>query len=249
MARKATKSSSRNYFTKETEEWIIKYNACTDQKEKDRIFTDHIYFPFYKLAENIINTFKFYHTDVNSIEDLKLDIIEMLVTDKIQRFDPSKGAKAFSYFGTIVKRWLIAYSNKNYDKQKLNISISSCEDWFSEDQKSVQDKNTITLSQFIDLWVERVYSNLDKIFNKPSEKQIADAVLTVFRTRKNLEDLQSTKNFDMFRKKAFYLYIREITGCDTPFLTKVILKLKDNFYKMYAEYIKQDLIETEVTDY
>ena len=52
MARKRSKA---NYFTKETEEYIVKFNTSTDQDYRSKIFTDHIYFPFYKLAENIIN--------------------------------------------------------------------------------------------------------------------------------------------------------------------------------------------------
>ena len=104
MARKPSKNSPKVYFTKETEEYIIKYNACTDQDEKNKIFTDHLYFPFYKLAENIIHTYKFYNTDTDQIEDLKLDIIRMLLTEKIAGSDHKIGTKAFSYFGTIVKR-------------------------------------------------------------------------------------------------------------------------------------------------
>ena len=54
--------SKANYFTKETEEYIVKYNESTDSDYRAKIFTEHIYYPFYKLAENIINTFKFYYT-------------------------------------------------------------------------------------------------------------------------------------------------------------------------------------------
>jgi hypothetical protein len=32
-------------------------------------------------------------------------------------FDPSKGAKAYSYFGTIAKRYLILSNQKNYKKR------------------------------------------------------------------------------------------------------------------------------------
>ena len=108
--------SKANYFTKETEEYIVKYNESTDPDYRAKIFTDHIYYPFYKLAENIIHTFKFYYTDVPDIEDLKHVIVTVLLEEKIMKFDPTYGAKAYSYFGTIVKRWLINYNNKNYKK-------------------------------------------------------------------------------------------------------------------------------------
>ena len=55
----ARKKSKNNYFTKETEEYIVRYNNSIDSDYRAKIFTDYIYFPFYKLAENIIHTFKF----------------------------------------------------------------------------------------------------------------------------------------------------------------------------------------------
>ena len=115
MARKKAKA---NYFTTETEQYIVKYNTSTDSEYRNSIFTEHIYLPFYKLAENIIHTFKFYYTDVEKIEDLKHEIVSVLLEEKIMKFDPTNGAKAYSYFGTIVKRWLINYNNKNYKKLK-----------------------------------------------------------------------------------------------------------------------------------
>ena len=66
----ARKKSKANYFTTETEEYIVKFNTSTDQEYRNKIFSEHIYYPFYKLAENIIHTFKFYYTDVDKIEPL-----------------------------------------------------------------------------------------------------------------------------------------------------------------------------------
>jgi hypothetical protein len=128
MARTKAKS---NYFTKETEEYIVIYNNSEDPVLRARVFTDHIYMPFYKLAENIIHTFKFYYTDVEHIEDLKHEIVSVLLEEKIMKFDPTNGAKAYSYFGTIVKRWLINYNNKNYKKLKQIGSFSDVEESYN----------------------------------------------------------------------------------------------------------------------
>jgi hypothetical protein len=78
----ARKKSKANYFTAETEEYIVRYNLSIDSDYRARIFTDHIYIPFYKLAENIIHTFKFYYTDVERIEDLKHEVVSMLLEEK-----------------------------------------------------------------------------------------------------------------------------------------------------------------------
>ena len=111
----------RNYFTQETEDAIVRYNNSTNDAERSQIYQDYIHYPFFKLTQNIIHTFKFYYTEVENLEDLQHEIMIFLL-DKIHKFDPSRGAKAYSYFGTIVKRWLIIYNNKNYDKKITNIS-------------------------------------------------------------------------------------------------------------------------------
>jgi len=221
----ARKKSKANYFTKETEDYIVKYNNSTDSDYRAKIFTDHIYLPFYKLAENIIHTFKFYYTDVERIEDLKHEIVSVLLEEKIMKFDPTNGAKAYSYFGTIVKRWLINYNNKNYKKLKQVGNFSDIEDQYEQELK-VDHKAAKNLSDFIDNWVEHAYGILDELFAKDSDKHIADAVLTIFKTRHDL---------DIFKKKALYIYIREMTDCDTPNLTKVINVLKADFRKRYQK--------------
>ena len=220
MARQRSKA---NYFTKETEEYIVKYNTSDDQEYKNKIFSEHIYLPFYKLAENIIHTFKFYYTDVDRIEDLKHEIVSVLLEEKIDKFDPTNGAKAYSYFGTIVKRWLINYNNKNYKKLKQIGQFSEMEETYEPDL----DRDTVskkTLAITLDEWIDEVYNDLDYLFDKESDRQIADAILIVFKTRNDI---------DIFKKKALYIYIREMTDCDTPALTKVVNILKNNWYNKY----------------
>ena len=229
MARKRAKA---NYFTTETEQYINKYNLSIDPEYRAKIFTDHIYLPFYKLAENIIHTFKFYYTDVEKIEDLKHEIVAVLLEEKIMKFDPDNGAKAYSYFGTIVKRWLINYNNKNYKRLKQIGSFSDIEDSF-EVSLDLDSPSAISLSNFLDEWVEEMYEDLDNLFIKNSDKQIADAVLTIFRTRHDL---------DLFKKKALYIYIREMTDCETPHLTKVISILKEEWMRKYLFYYDQGLL-------
>ena len=153
------------------------------------------------------------------------------------KFDKNNGAKAYSYFGTIVKRWLINYNNKNYKKLKKIGSFTEAEDDSYNDPSNFDNENTITLSYFLDLYVQEMYDKLDTVFTKESEMKIADAILTIFQKRRDL---------DIFKKKALYIYIREMTDCETPHLTKVVNKLKDEFYVMYDKYVSLDLIRTKV---
>ena len=229
MARKRAKA---NYFTKETEDYIVKYNESTDQEYRNKIFTDHIYLPFYKLSENIIHTFKFYYTDVDKIEDLKHELVSVLLEDKIMKFDPTNGAKAYSYFGTIVKRWLINYNNKNYKKLKQIGSFDDMEESY-EPNIDLEVPSAKTLSNFMNSWIDSVYMDIDEFFTKDSDIKIADAVLTVFKTRNDL---------NIFKKKALYIYIREMTDCETPQLTRVITVLKEDFKEKYQKLYDQGLL-------
>lgn len=228
----ARKKSKANYFTSETDEYIKKYNTSTDPVYRAKIFTDHIYLPFYKLAENIIHTFKFYYTDVEAIEDLKHEIVSVLLEEKIMKFDPDNGAKAFSYFGTIVKRWLINYNNKNYKRLKQIGSFSDIEESFESDN-NLDSGIGVTLARFLDTWVSSMYEELEENFPKESDRTIADAVLTLFKTRNDI---------DIFKKKALYIYIREMTDCETPHLTKVISVLKEHWISKYQYYYDEGLI-------
>ena len=228
------KKSKANYFTAETEKYIKLYNTSTNADERAKIFTDHIYQPFYKLVENIIHTFKFYYIDTDTIENLKFELVAILLEEKIMKFDPDNGAKAFSYFGTIVKRWLINYNNVNYKKLKKIGDFSEMEE--SYDDGSFKDpiyKGT-KLAAFIDEWVGETYEKIDDMFEKENDLRIADAILTSFRTRNDIE---------IFKKKALYIYIREMTDCETPHLTKVITVLKRDFYKKYQKSYDIGLID------
>ena len=223
------KKKGVQYFTKDTENAIIKYNNTKDFEERSNIYRDEIHYAFFKLTENIIHTFKFYYTEVENIEDLQHEVITFLLS-KIHRFNPENGAKAYSYFGTITKRWLILYNQKNYKKRVDNIDIEVLE----EDEKfsyELEDSQPIErLSYYIDEYVNHCTEQIFKLFPKDEDAKIADAVLELFRKREHL---------DIFNKKALYIYIREIVDAKTPKITKITSKLYDIFkagYSFYLEY-------------
>ena len=103
----------RVYFSKETEANIVKYNSLDpikDANERSDIYQDHIHYPFYKLTQNIIHTFKFYYTEVENLEHLQHELMVFLLS-KIHLFNPENGAKAYSYFGTIFYMPMRYYNN------------------------------------------------------------------------------------------------------------------------------------------
>lgn len=232
--------ASKNYFTQDTENAIITYNTSLDFGERSKIYNDRIHYAFFKLTQNIIHTFKFYHTEVENIEDLQHEIITFLLS-KIHMFNPSKGTKAYSYFGTIVKHWLILYNTKNYKKKVASVPISSLNDDHSmaytiEENNSPSDKlsHNDKISLFMDLYVDYCTNNIYTLFPKENDAKIADAILELFRKRENL---------DIFNKKALYIYIREIIDVKTPKITKIADRLYDIFKRNYIFYLENGHIK------
>ena len=231
---------SKNYFTQDTEDAIVRYNISDNPIERSKIYDEYIHYAFFKLTQNIIHTFKFYYTEVENIEDLQHEIITFLLS-KIHLFDPAKGAKAYSYFGTIVKRWLILYNEKNYKKRVQSIPVSSLEEdnshsYVIEDNNSPSDKlgHNDKIAFFTDLYVDYCTTNIYTLFPKENDAKIADAILELFRKRDNL---------DVFNKKALYIYIREMVDVKTPKITKIADRLYDIYKKGYIFYLENGYIK------
>ena len=228
---KKRKPKSKNYFTQETEDAIVLYNNTLDGEVRSRIYEQKIHYAFFKLTENIIHTFKFYHTEVEELEHLQHEIIVFLLS-KIHLFDPSRGAKAYSYFGTIVKRWLILYTTKNYNTKIKKVDIDVLIQDNSSHSYEIENSNEEQISdlnKYIDIFVNHVTENIFELFPKKNDAQIADSILELFRKRESI---------DVFNKKALYIYIREIIDVKTPKITKIANQLYDIFKEGYVFYLE-----------
>ena len=232
---KKRRPKSKNYFTQDTEDAIVLYNSTSSTDKKSKIYEQRIHYPFFKLTENIIHTFKFYYTEVDDIEHLQHEVICFLLS-KIHLFDPSKGAKAYSYFGTIAKRYLILQNQKNYKKR---IKKAPVDELFKDDTHtySISDHpSNDPLSKYIDEFVEYCSENLFELFPKNHDASVADAILELFRKREDI---------DIFNKKALYIYIREMVDVKTPKITKIANRLYSIFKDNYIFYLENGYVEFE----
>ena len=227
--KKKRRPKSKNYFTQDTEDAIVLYNNTECSEIRSKIYDKEIHYAFFKLTQNIIHTFKFYHTEVENLEHLQHEIIVFLLS-KIHLFDPTRGAKAYSYFGTIVKRWLILYNTKNYSKKIKKVPVDVLTGEHSTHTYKMGDEEVKTdLDKYIDIFVDHVTSNIFELFPKKNDAQIADAILELFRKRETIE---------VFNKKALYIYIREIIDVKTPKITKIADKLHGIFKQQYIFYLE-----------
>ncbi len=231
--RKRKPKESNIYFTSDTEEAILEYLRTKNPAKRNEIFNSRIDYAFHKLAENIIHTFKFYYTEVNTIDELKHEVVAFLL-EKLHLYKQEKG-KAYSYFGTIAKRYLILYNNANYKKLKEKAAVDEV-----DEDKSIlieltnEETNNTSINAFVDYFVKYVDKHLFELFPKDDDARTADAVVELFRKRENL---------DIFNKKGIYIYIREITDQSTPQITKVIKRLKSIYKQLFSEYLEHGYIK------
>lgn len=225
------KKESRTYFTSDTENAILEYLTLTEQSEKDNLYKERIEHAFFKLTQSIIHTYKYYYTDGESIEDLQQEVIEFLLR-QLHKYKQEKG-KAFSYFGTIAKRYLINKNKKNYQKLQDKSQVEEIDNHHQTYVDLVNESNKIDLNKFVTLYVNYVTKNLEKEFPKLADQKVVDAVLQLFRTRETLE---------IFNKKALYIYIREIAEVNTSQITKIVKQLKEIYQKLFSEYYANDYI-------
>ena len=237
MAKKR-RPKSKNYFTQDTEAAIVRYNNEEDYEVRSQIYEHEIHYAFFKLTENIIHTFKFYYTEVDEIEHLQHEVITFLLT-KIHLFNPDKGAKAYSYFGTITKNYLIVYNTKNYKKRVTSAPVDELYKDETYSYNLEDEKTGDKLSYFIDEYIKYVEENFPVFFPKGNDAKVADAILELFRKREKI---------DIFNKKALYIYIREIMATNglevkTPKITKIANKLYDIFKGNYIFYLETGYID------
>lgn len=235
--KRRSKNTTKMYFTQETEDAIVSYNEETDLDKREVIFRERIHYPFQKLVENVFNTFKFSYFETGP-QDIQKETLTHLVAN-MHKYQKAKG-KAFSYFSIIAKHYLILLNNTNYKKWLQNIEIT--------DERDCDHSNGIQLqyvdpyyakqemNDFFRLLVEFWDNNIDKIFTKQRDLNIATAVIELFR---------NSERIDAYNKKALYLYIREMAGCKTQQITKVINKMKQYHDNIQRSYTDDGHVDTE----
>lgn len=235
--KRGRKKRSRMYFTKDTEDAIVRYNSELNVAKRHNIYENDIKYGLEKLAENIINTFKFSYINDN-YQDIKTEVVSKMIIE-MNKYDQSKG-KAFSYFSIIAKNHLIINNNESYKEMKVTKSIESREEDSVEydlmDETYHADIRNDELSEFIRLMVEYWENNITSTFKKDRDIEIAYAVIELFRNVHSLE---------FFNKKALYLLIREMTGHRTQYITRVINKMTLQYSGIKNMYLTSGTIDEE----
>ena len=226
--KKVVKKKKRKvYFGQEVQDAVVEYNMSTNDNERNIIYQTRIHKAFDKLAENIINTFKFTYFDYG-FEDIKHEVVAFMVMN-MHKYDHTKGSKAFSYFSVVAKNYLILHNNNNYKKLKSHDTVDSL-DKQNRSNSFFTDNDYMTLTnEMIDYFDD----NLNTIFKKERDLKIGYAIIDLMKQRDEIEN---------FNKKALYILIREMTDVETAHITSVVNTLKKHYKKLLSEYYRRGTI-------
>ena len=221
------KPKKKLYFGPEVQDAIIKSNTNPDNHVlRNRVYSQEIHAAFDKLAENIINTFKFTYFD-DPFEDVKNEVVAFLVMN-IHKYDHTKGSKAFSYFSIVAKNYLILNNNANYKRYKSHDKVEALD--YSRNIKDEQEKNFVELNNELISYFE---SQIPNIFSKKKDMDVAVSIVELMKRRDEIEN---------FNKKALYILIREIANVETSYITKVVNTLKKHYKKIQNEFYSRGTI-------
>ena len=220
------KKKRKVYFGQEVQNAIIDYNSSKNDSKRNIIYRDRIHKAFDKLAENIINTFKFTYFDMPFV-DVKHEVVAFMVMN-IHKYDHTKGSKAFSYFSVVAKNYLILHNNNNYKKLKSHDGMDVL-----DREKNMSNNVDSDLKQFTKEIVNYFDNNLQTIFKKQRDLNVAYSILDLM---KSIDEIEN------FNKKSLYILIREMTDVNTAHITSVVNVLKKHYKKLTNEYHKYGTI-------
>ena len=212
------KSKKNHYFTQVHEDAIVKYALTNDRELRSKLYEEYIQPAFDDMVDKIIYTYRF--TTLPNIDYLRADC-KVWLTTILNKYDPNKGSKAFSYFSVVTKNWFIHKVKRTKKRLQTEVFMEDVlneldENLISEDP-SYFDKRSemefwMSLNSEIDTW--------DSFMIKENEKKVLMAVRIL---------LDSADQIEIFNKKAIYLYLREITGLNTKQVVNNLNKLRKRY--------------------
>ena len=215
------------YFGEDQEKAVVSYLESTDDAERNKIFNEYLREPLIIMVESIIRRYKLYRKDME-FEEIHNDTMSFLIT-KINKFDHTKNTKAYSYFGTICKNYLMGAIQKDTKEQNRQVSYddisSDIEDGRPDltyvidehiiDYRDVIIKLTISLEEFI-----------EKEDLSDNEQKLGYALLEIF---SNFDKIFQVGDGNKFNKNLILLSLREMTSLSTK---EIRISLK-RYKKMY----------------
>ncbi len=221
------KRTQKIYFGEDQERAVINYLESNDELERNKIFNEFLREPLIIMVESIIRRYKLYRKDME-FDEIHNDTMSFLIT-KISKFDHTKNTKAYSYFGTICKNYLMGAIQKDTKETNRQVSYDDISSDIEEgrpdlivtidddviDYRDVIIKLTIELEEFMEK------QNLNE-----NETKLGYALLEIF---SNFDKIFQVGDGNKFNKNLILLSLREMTSLSTK---EIRISLK-RYKKLY----------------
>jgi hypothetical protein len=213
----------------------VKYLSAETFEEKNKIYNEFLKDPLDKMISSIIRRYKLYRKDID-FEEIHIDTHSFLLT-KIDKFKPSKEKKAYSYFGTICKNYLMGQilkdqkeTNRKVSYEDISSDLENDENLsYSIDNESF-DSETIIRNFLVELKKITKEKNLTE-----NEIKLGEALMDIF---ENYETIFIGTNNNKYNKNIILLSLREMTNLNTKEIRSAIKKYKMIYLDMIQKMIK-----------
>jgi hypothetical protein len=223
------------YFGEEQEKAVVRYLESENEEEKNKIFNEYLREPLRIMVESIIRRYKLYRKDLE-FNEIHTDTMSFLMT-KISKFDTTKNYKAYSYFGTICKNYLMGAIQKDQKEQNRSVSYEDISTRIEDradlsyiiDEEIIDYKDVVNkLTTELEIFVEEQELN-------ENERKLGYALIEVF---SNFEKVFQIGEGNKFNKNLILLSLREMTSLTTKEIRVAMKK-----YKKLYETLKLAFIE------
>jgi predicted SprT family Zn-dependent metalloprotease len=235
VKKKGRKPKPNNYFDEREENAVRMYLTAESFEEKNKIYNEFLKHPLDKMISSIIRRYKLYRKDMN-FEEVHTDTHSFLMT-KIDKFKPAKEKKAYSYFGTICKNYLMGQIMK--DQKETNRKISY-EDISSDLQHSPDmiyhiDDYSITTEEIIKRFLHKLSETLSDKQISEQEIKLGQALYDMFENYNNI--FLDTSN-NKFNKNIILFELREMTNLTTKEIRSSIKRYRKIYFQLIQEMVK-----------
>ena len=221
--KRGRKAVKENYFDVREEAAVRKFLIAETSYEKNKIYNQFLKLPLDKMISSIIRRYKLYRKDMN-FEEIHTDTHSFLMT-KVDKFKPDKNKKAYSYFGTICKNYLMGQIIKDQKETNRKISYEDISSSLEErpDMSYRIDDDIIETDYVINKYLEELKDYIESEQLNDNEKKLGYALIDLF---DNYESIFSGTDNNKFNKNVILLSLREMTNLSTKEIRSSIKRFK-----------------------
>ena len=223
------KPKNKQYFGPVQEEAVRCFLTASTYTEKNKIYNQHLRFPLHKMIESIIRRYKLYRLQME-YEDIHADTLSFLIT------------KAYSYFGTICKNYLMGQIMKDTKERNRKISYEDIapsiendpDRYLGEDNKFKYElhNDEPDVAGLIKKLLVEIKTFMDENKLTDNEEKVGISLIEIF---ENFDEIFIAGEGNKFNKNVILYQLREMTGLTTK---EIRLSLKR--YKLIYSVLAQE---------